>query len=191
MRKKSHISLAKFMVESVDESWLQYHRKAFYIGSVLPDCKPSFITKRHEFEATFEQVGESIRLLTEECDPLAKEGVRFWRDLGEVLHYVADYFTYPHNEDYPGNLREHCAYEKDLKHYLKEYIASGKAALQVVSDCVFESVDALLDFIREAHEAYTLRAHSVEEDARCIIHLCQQVLTGIVQLFDRRVVAEA
>lgn len=30
---------------------------------------------------------------------------RYYMNLGQVTHYVADYFTYPHNKIYPGNLR--------------------------------------------------------------------------------------
>ena len=49
MRKKSHISLARYIVNSLDDKELKKHRFSFYIGSVLPDIKPSFIYKRHMF----------------------------------------------------------------------------------------------------------------------------------------------
>lgn len=45
MRKKSHISLARYIVNSLDDKELKKHRFSFYIGSVLPDIKPSFIYK--------------------------------------------------------------------------------------------------------------------------------------------------
>ena len=50
-----------------------------------------------------------------------------WRRVGEVVHYIADYFTFPHNEIYPGNLKDHCMYEKELKLYLREYLNSEEA----------------------------------------------------------------
>ena len=50
MRKKSHISLAKYIVGSLEEQDLVKHKKAFYLGSILPDCKPSFLTVKHEIE---------------------------------------------------------------------------------------------------------------------------------------------
>ena len=52
MRKKSHISLARYIVNSLDDKELKKHRFSFYIGSVLPDIKPSFIYKRHEINGT-------------------------------------------------------------------------------------------------------------------------------------------
>ena len=43
----------------------------------------------------------------------------YWRRLGEVMHYMADYFTFPHNRNFTGNLYEHNKYEKHLKNHLK------------------------------------------------------------------------
>ena len=48
MRKKSHISLARYLVQNLDDRNLKKHKFAFYLGSILPDCKPSFVFKKHE-----------------------------------------------------------------------------------------------------------------------------------------------
>ena len=56
MRKKSHISLARDIVRNSDDEGLRKHRWAFYLGSILPDIKPSFVYKKHEINGTFEQV---------------------------------------------------------------------------------------------------------------------------------------
>ena len=56
MRKKSHISLARFLVRVAGDDVLRRRWKAFYVGSLLPDCRPSFLTVRHEYEETFDLV---------------------------------------------------------------------------------------------------------------------------------------
>ena len=61
MRKKSHISLAKFLIHNHKEHQLSKHKKAFYIGSILPDIKPSFFTRKHTFEETFDILKEEIK----------------------------------------------------------------------------------------------------------------------------------
>lgn len=53
MRKKSHISLARYLVRNLDDGDLRKHKLSFYIGSILPDCKPSFLYKKHEITGTF------------------------------------------------------------------------------------------------------------------------------------------
>ena len=65
MRKKSHISLAKYIVDSLEEQDLVKHKKAFYLGSILPDCKPSFLTVKHEMEGTFPKLQQDLKRLLE------------------------------------------------------------------------------------------------------------------------------
>ena len=64
MRKKSHVSLSRYLLDHIDSELLENHRKAFIVGSVLPDCKPSFVTTKHNMEETFDMVCEFIRKLT-------------------------------------------------------------------------------------------------------------------------------
>ena len=127
MRKKSHISLAKYIVNSLDDKELKKHRLSFYIGSVLPDIKPSFVYKRHEINGTFPYVKKHIARLSEGQKVMNKKGGKYYRDLGQVSHYLADYFTFPHNKIYPGGFKDHCSYEEKLKRDLRSYIKSGEA----------------------------------------------------------------
>ena len=66
MRKKSHISLARFLIRKAGDDVLRRRWKAFYVGSLLPDCRPSFLTVRHEYDETFDMVEQKIRRLTED-----------------------------------------------------------------------------------------------------------------------------
>ena len=34
--------------------------------------------------------------------------------LGKLIHYIADAFTFPHNNVFKGNLVQHCKYENKL-----------------------------------------------------------------------------
>ena len=79
----------------------------FYLGSILPDCVPSFITRRHSKEETFEILKEEIHSLTDYYDSARGIDAYFCRHLGIITHYIADYFTYPHNSLFPGNIKEH------------------------------------------------------------------------------------
>ena len=56
----------------------------------------------------------------------------FWRRLGEIFHYIADYFTFPHNKTFTGSLVEHNSYEKELiRHFLSE---GSSVYIQMVPD---------------------------------------------------------
>ncbi|MDO4336660.1 MAG: zinc dependent phospholipase C family protein [Eubacteriales bacterium] len=182
MRKKSHILLARCIADElfVSES-LQSHRKAFCLGNVLPDIRPSFITKRHEYFGTFYEVQDKIRELVENGPEVINERV-FWRRLGEVLHYIADYFTFPHNRTYTGTLREHNHYEKVLKNNLKAYIQSGEAHIYMNSTLRFGSLPELIEYVQEKHAVYMEKIRNISDDIQYILSVCYQVVQGMLQL---------
>lgn len=190
MRKKSHISLARYIVSSMDVQGLEKHKKAFYLGSILPDCKPSFLTTKHEINGTFEMVQKEILKLTTECDTEKQNERVYFRNLGQVTHYLADYFTFPHNEIYDGNLKDHCMYEKELKFTLRNYIKSGDAERNRKEACTFRTPEALFNFILKAHEEYLKVKKSVEEDCKYIVWLCHTVVIGIINLFHMHIQTE-
>ena len=186
MRKKSHILLARYLADqlTVDES-LQSHRKAFCLGSILPDIRPSFVVKKHEYFSTFGEIQEKMLQLVEHGPLEGKERV-YWRNFGEVLHYVADYFTFPHNRTYTGSLYEHSQYEKILKQRLKICIKSGAAGAYVFRDVYSKTLEELTEFIQVSHTSYLRKKRNITEDIQYILMVCYQVIQGIVQLCTRR-----
>lgn len=182
MRKKSHILIGRYLADQmmVSDS-LQSHRKAFCLGNILPDIKPSFVTKRHEFFGTFDEVQDKLRVLVEDNTDYLRERV-FWRRMGEVLHYIADYFTFPHNRTFTGSLVEHNSYEKELKNRLKDYVKSGKADQYAESAIRFSSFEQLMGYIKIRHAAYLAKERNIADDIRYILEVCFQVLQGAIRL---------
>lgn len=185
MRKKSHILLAKCLADHMEEAkGLQEHRKAFCFGSILPDIRLSFITTRHEYWGTFEKLQEKMKELTE-CNLRDCNESAFWRKLGEVLHYIADYFTFPHNKQYTGNFFAHNKYEKNLKNQLAEVIISGQADSYMEEEICFEDFTQLVDYLKERHNSYRKRERNISDDIIYILSTCYQVLQGIFYLCTR------
>lgn len=189
MRKKSHISLAKHIVDISNMHNFVKHKKAFYVGSILPDCKPSFLTKRHEINATFDLLVKGIEKLTSGYGNEEDMSTAYFTKLGEVAHYVADYFTFPHNNEFTGNMKQHCIYEGELKHKLREYIRhinasdikKWKANLAIEDLSQFKTVDDICNFIKEQHRIYIKRViHSVEEDCKYIVGICSKIIMAIL-----------
>ena len=174
-----------------DSELLESHKKAFILGSILPDCKPSFVTTKHNIAETFDIVCKFIDELTVDTEDFKKISTAYCRRLGEVTHYLADYFTFPHNEIFHGTLREHCKYEKYLKKALKAYIKSDNISVnkQIVSS--FSKPEDLRDYVLKVHKQYLLCNKTVESDCMYIVSLCHVVVAGILSLLtmNRSVVA--
>ena len=179
MRKKSHVSLSRYLLDHIDSELLENHRKAFIVGSVLPDCKPSFVTTKHNMEETFDMVCEFIRKLTVNSDDYKKISTAYCRKLGEVTHYLADYFTFPHNTIYPGSLKDHCSYEEKLKRDLRSYLKSGEATRH----------HRLLQ-LKEEHEKLQNKKkahkHGVEDDIEHIVEVNHKALDAMMKLLANK-----
>ena len=102
------------------------------------------------------------------------------------MHYMADYFTFPHNRTYKGSLAEHNSYEAELKNRLKECILSGRADSQLEEAKHFDSFEELVEYIRERHAYYLESPRCIADDIRFILRVCYQVIQGIFQLCVRR-----
>lgn len=186
VRKKSHISLAGFLADKLEHEGIKSHRKAFCLGSILPDCMPSFLTTKHAFNETFEMLQKRIENYIEYSATKDKHTMKAARDLGQIIHYTADYFTFPHNNHYDGNLKDHCVYEGNLLRQLKKYLNEFEANAYVEYDITFGSMDELVEFIRERHAEYMSRKRNVEDDCRFIVAVNYQVIRGIMQLLEDR-----
>jgi hypothetical protein len=184
MRKKSHISLAKFLVNNMQVQDLMDHKKSFYLGSILPDLKPSFLTKRHTFDETFEILINEIKKITVDYD-INKGITRYYaRHLGEITHYLSDYCTFPHNNIFDGTITEHIHYENELKHSLKKYVKCEDNQRERKEVKVFCSFDEIIHLIVKTHEEYLKAIKNVHKDIQYIIDLSFRVVDLILSFFE-------
>lgn len=188
MRKKSHISLAGYLLKSMNLEGLIQHKKAFYWGSILPDCVPSFITRRHTIDDTFDILRDELIKITDDYE-IEKGMTKYYtRHLGVVTHYIADYFTYPHNRIFEGSVKEHCIYENDLKFALREYVRSQEAIMERAKNNILKTVDEILVFIKEMHEEYLKVASKVKVDCKYIVEMCHKVVDALLQIFEENII---
>lgn len=180
MRKKSHFSLVQYLMNSVGMEELREHKTALYIGSILPDCTPSFITRKHSIDETFELLRTEINKITIHYN--ANEGISnyYCRHLGIITHYIADYFTYPHNAIFAGSLKEHCIYENDLKKAFRTFVKSDEAKKVREKNATFYSVDDICSLIHTMHEEYLKVKKEVRQDCIYIVELCYRVVDAIL-----------
>ena len=194
MRKKSHISLAGYLVRSLGMEELEKHKKAFYFGSIMPDLNPKMLAVPHEFDATFESLKALFfRILKEITDDGENERI-LWRRVGVAMHYLADYFTYPHDAAFKGSLKDHCMYESEMKYYLRVlvHMPEAQAILEDARGVADEigSLNELFEYIEKMHQKYGRVVHSVSADCRQILSLCATVMIAFTEMIDMQREAE-
>lgn len=129
MQKRSHKLLASSLLRSHCGFAARRYEWAFLFGSFQPDCNPftflrgSFRSRTlcgHSFSNSQHYINTRIRKL-QRCPVW-----RTWHyyTLGKLTHYLADAFTYPHNETFPDTLMDHHRYETALRRALAEHLSS-------------------------------------------------------------------
>lgn len=186
MRKKSHISMADQIIDSLQLQPLTSHRMAFRMGNILPDCKPSFLTTRHSYDETIDATKEKVMKFLSDYNTIEGISARVCIRLGEIIHYIADYFTFPHNAHYPGNLKDHCTYESDLKFELREFKDSQAAQHIRTKIKRFDSLEELFSFIQKIHAWYMGKQRNIYDDCKFAVYVCTSVVATIFHIIEKK-----
>lgn len=184
MRKKSHLSLAGYIVDVIDKDMIT-HPLAFRFGSLEPDLVPTFITTKHRIDLTFYKLEKKIKKVLEEYDSSKGLTIGLSKDLGVITHYLADYFTFPHNIEYPGTMTEHIHYEAELKDNFLLFIEHVKEAQIQFQNVVLNSAEEICSFIRKCHDEYIHAVKSIQNDCTYILKICAQVIGAILHLLQQ------
>lgn len=183
MRKKSHISLSRGVIKGLGEENIIRHRYTFYIGSIVPDCIPSFITRRHNMEQTFDIFVKHMEKFVDKLGKRDKLGFRQSIRMGMILHYIADYFTLPHNSHYEGGFKEHCVYEGAQLRFMKSYVNDVKTeAINIQLPDPLGDIKQVVEYIKEKHQEYVMLCQGVKEDCEFSLEACLCVAISLFKI---------
>ena len=177
MQKRSHKLLASALLQSRQGFDAKRFEWAFLFGSFQPDCNPLTYFKGswrgpklcgHNFSNSQRFINRKIQRLQ------ARDSWNIWQyyTLGKLTHYLADAFTYPHNDHFPDGLMDHHRYETELREYLAEHLEEQPPQV--------ESADqALVDAIAELHRQYLAAEHGgMGLDVRYILEATKLLVGG-------------
>ena len=183
MRKKSHISLSRGVIKGLGEENIIKHRYTFYIGSIVPDCIPSFITRRHNMEETFDIFVKHMEKFVDKLGKRNKLGFRQSIRMGMILHYIADYFTLPHNSHYEGGFKDHCVYEgaqlKCMRNYVKEVNAED---VTISLPNPMKDIKQVVEYINNKHQEYVEFHQGVKDDCVFSLEACLCVALSLFKI---------
>ena len=109
---------------------------------------------------------------------------RWFINLGVITHYISDYFTFPHNVNYNGKLKDHCIYEEELKHAIRSYVKSPEAVRKRLGERV-HSPEMILAFIKRMYQLYSQTESGVTRDCEYIVCLNHTIVDAILLFFEK------
>ena len=183
MKQKDHRALANFLLDRAGR-WSIWdhsrHRRAFILGCVSPDYIPT--TYLRGFRKSRAMRGHntpySATHVYRTLDRLRLRGLRSLRDcyaLGTLIHYLADSFTFVHNEDFEGDMRAHRAYEQSLHACFQSSLRS-----QPIRPIAAPS-RALSEHLRAMRAAYGQAGKGYLCDCKAIIAACTAVFAAVCE----------
>ena len=182
MQKRSHKLLATTLLNDANGFRSRRFELAFLFGSFQPDCNPLSYLKGSLRVQKFR--GHNFRnsqcYINRHIDRLQRRACwSMWQyyTLGKLTHYLADAYTYPHNENYPDSLLEHRRYEDALREYLAVYLRE-RALCPVKLDGASLSAS-----LQRLHDQYMESVADLRRDAQYILEATQLLMRGCLPAY--------
>ena len=129
MQIKDHILLGKYLLDNYELNISGIKKHAFLLGCFEPDINVLTYTRGSiEYQILHGHNADNCKKhLTKVINKLENKGIDTlfqWFSLGTAIHYIADTFTFPHNDLFGGDIYEHNKYEKLFHKVFKDYISN-------------------------------------------------------------------
>lgn len=181
MRRNSHVQLGNFLARSCMDGVPKSCVYAFRFGCIEPDMNPATYLKGscHIQRLRGHNFNNCEKYMRRVSDRLEKRGVNgvfsFYR-LGRLVHYITDGFTFAHNANFPGSLREHSAYEHGLHEFFPEYLSRcGESMLSL------REQGSAFAVIEREHRKYMHQPSTMLRDSRFAILTALSVVSIIME----------
>ena len=182
MKRSDHHMLGCFLLDQYGINLEPATERLFLFGCVEPDMNP-FTYTRGSLQYQFlhghnrKNVKKHLNKIIEKLNESGVQSPTEWFTCGTALHYMADSFTFPHNENFEGTVREHRAYERRLHPVLEDYM--GKQNKKSIF------IGRQIDDIDLYHEEYMADFPSYMTDSKYIIGAVSDLFRSLLLNSDR------
>ena len=182
MRTADHRRLGQYLLREIEEykNPPLLHKISFIWGNIEPDI--NYVTylkgfsENKKFQGHNSQNGmKHIKKLTEKIEGKPLNVITCYR-AGKITHYIADAFTFPHNDGFTGNIKNHMSYERRLHCKFSQYLDKASFPFRVK----IQEPDPWVVFAC-MHARYILWRKTQTDDIEYMLQAAGQVLISIAQ----------
>ena len=182
MRTADHRRLGQYLLREIEEykNLPLLHKISFIWGNIEPDI--NYVTylkgfsENKKFQGHNSQNGmKHIKKLTEKIEGKPLNVITCYR-AGKITHYIADAFTFPHNDGFTGNIKNHMSYERRLHCKFSQYLDKASFPFRVK----IQEPDPWVVFAC-MHARYILWRKTQTDDIEYMLQAAGQVLISIAQ----------
>lgn len=182
----SHTRVAKLLLTYVQENCgVAFDEASFLYGNLKPDLTGTYLTKRHYPSVMYDEIMGRLKDFLEKYTLGDYNGHALSEDLGEICHYLTDFFCYPHNDDiYDRNLLMHYIYEKRICVKLRYRLTAERFdcwADPIVPADSYEALEARIAELHHRYKYYTVH-HCIENDLQYITQVVTILLLSVIRI---------
>ena len=170
METKDHLALARLITFSNKSFSKSYRSAAFETGCISPDINFLTYIKGHTYKGTISYVKKTVSKLQNKLKTVSD-----YYELGRIIHFIADYFTFPHSPDFTGTLKQHVEYESLFHKYIEAI--NGIDYNKSINDVKCKA--SCVSMIESAHEKYLGMKHNFQTDWQFISSVCIEVTDAV------------
>lgn len=177
METKDHYSLSKLLTRRMR---LNVPKKfAFVLGNIVPDFNPlSYLKGANAADLDGHTYLSRRNLMSRTYSTGFQDTVSGWFRAGEMMHYIADSFTRPHNKEFRYSFRHHVSYERHLHSVFQKHLCPEQIRRLAKSESCIRRFDPWMETL---HRRYLLYSSSPEDDCRYILHSALTVCKGLTE----------
>ncbi|MDY3224353.1 MAG: zinc dependent phospholipase C family protein [Candidatus Faecousia sp.] len=174
MRGKSHLRIARYLLDKYLPDIPKPCQTAFRIGCIEPDRNPATYLKgsiRCQWLRghNYKNARRFMRSISSRLERKQRLNLYDYYTLGKLIHYTTDAFTYAHNDTFPVQLREHKAYEDALQEHFLEYMEQDPQTDIPTARTIMEAISSY-------HKEYERTESNIDTDSRFALNACCCVL---------------
>jgi hypothetical protein len=177
LQKRSHLHLAKALMHRSRPFGPRRFELAFLLGSVQPDCNPLSYIKGSFSARAFQGhcYSNSAPYIASRMARLRRR--RRWTlwqyyTLGKLTHYLADAFTFPHNDTYTDSLQAHRRYEAALRQTLPLRLSGIRSSSAAPRDPAAA--------LERLHRRYLAAASDLQRDIDYILEATSLLMVSLL-----------
>ena len=165
METKDHLYLARLITSAADLGG-RLKNSAFEYGCISPDINPLTYIKGHTYSATISYVKNTLtRLHSRLKSPMD------YFDIGRAMHFIGDYFTFPHTPLFNGSLSAHIAYERRLHNH----IITSENEIMTEDSLDISNAKKCVSLLEKMQQKYYGAKSSVANDWNYIRFICSSI----------------
>lgn len=176
-----HGKIGKLLAEElINKGYTEINKGKFVWGCIMPDIVLSYRISFHTKKENMEDVKEIISMIIDNNNNLIENNISI--KLGVMVHYLCDFFTYTHNENYNRNLICHELYEQVQHIKYSNKLKNLWESLNEEVDYRLYDIKDIINYIEDIHSIYMNNNSNKYRDLIFAIINIRVVLNSIMDL---------